>query len=78
MEARDQSPPELNGTYLGWKSFALDVMPLSEHTGFCGDAFIAKTPVLECDENGAVYVDVPVEFIGSSLLGRALEKLHDT
>lgn len=77
MEVRDQSRPELNGIYYGWKSFALDLMPLSKHTGFCGDAFIAKTPTWEHDEHGAVYEDVPVTFLLSPLLGVALEKMHD-
>lgn len=77
MEVTDQSPPELNGIYFGWKSFALDLWPKSEHTGFCGDAFIAKTPPWEYDENGTVYEDIPESFLKSPLLGRALERLHD-
>lgn len=77
LEVRDQSLLELNGVYIGWKSFALDHIPLSEHTGFCGDAFIAKTPVWESDENGAVCEDIPVTFIRSPLLGTALERMHD-
>lgn len=78
MEVRDQqAAPELNGVYFGWKSFAMHLMPLSKHTGFCGDAFFAKSPLWEYDENGAVYEDVPVAFLGSSLLETALEKLHD-
>ena len=77
MEVTDQLLPELNGIYFGWKSFALDLMPISEHTGFCGDAFIAKTPPWENDENGAVYEDVPLAFLESPLLKVALEKLHD-
>ena len=72
-----QAAPELNGVYFGWKSFALDLMPLSKHTGFCGDAFFAKTPPWEYDENGALYEDVPVAFLGSSLLEAALKMLHD-
>ncbi|KAI4163959.1 MAG: hypothetical protein LQ342_002456 [Letrouitia transgressa] len=64
-EVRNQNPPELNGVYFGWKSFAMDLMPISEHTGFCGDAFFAKTPFWEVDENGAVYEDVPLAFLGS-------------
>lgn len=52
-------------------------MPISEHTGFCGDAFIAKTPLWERDKNGAVYEDVPFAFLGSSLMKEALEKLHE-
>lgn len=78
MEVRDQLRlPELNGIYFGWKSFAMDLMPISKHTGFCGDAFIAKTPLWEYDENGAVYEDIPLTFLGSPLLKVALEKLHD-
>lgn len=76
-EVRDQSPPELNGIYLGWKSFAMDLVPISQHTGFCGDAFIAKLPLWECDENGAVYEDVPTAFLRSPFLKMALENLHD-
>lgn len=77
MEVRDQSLPELDGIYFGWKSFALDLFPLSEYTGFYGDAFIAKTPLWEYDENGAVYEDVPVAYLGSSLLRMLLERLHE-
>ncbi len=77
FEVRDQSLPELNGVYFGWRSFALDHIPLSEHTGFCGDAFVAKTPVWEYDENGAVYEDFPIAFVRSSLLGMMLERMHD-
>lgn len=77
LEVRDQSLPKLNGVYFGWRSFALDHVPLSEHTGFCGDAFIAKTPVWEYDENGAVYEDFPVAFVGTPRLGMMLERMHD-
>lgn len=77
MEVTDQSLPELNGIYFGWKSFALDLMPRSEHTGFCGDAFIAKTPLWEYDENGAVYEDVPLAFLESRLLKATLENLRE-
>ena len=77
IEVKDQSLPELDGIYWGWKSFALDHIPLSEHTGFCGDAFIAKRPIWERDENGALYEDFPIAFVGSPLLGRALERMHD-
>ena len=77
MEVRDQHRSELNGIYWGWKSFALDLMPISEHTGFCGDAFISKTPLWERDENGAVYEDIPIAFLSSPLLAKALERLHD-
>ncbi|KAL9616295.1 MAG: hypothetical protein Q9160_008835 [Pyrenula sp. 1 TL-2023] len=76
-EVTNQSPPELNGAYWGWKSFAMDLMPISEHTGFCGDAFFAKTPLWEVDENGAVYEDIPASFLRSPLLKAALGKLHD-
>ena len=54
----------------------MDHISLSEHTGFCGDAFIAKTPVWENDENGAVYEDFPVAFVGTPLLGKMLERMH--
>ena len=77
VEVRDQSPPVLNGLYFGWKSLALDLMPFSEYTGFCGDAFIAKTPIWERDENGAVYEDVPLAFLESRLLEVVLKRLHD-
>ena len=67
----------LNGLYWGFKSFALDVMPISAHTGFCGDAFIAKSPAEEFDEDGwHVYEDVPAEFLGSRVMGEVLERLH--
>ncbi|KAL8933826.1 MAG: hypothetical protein Q9211_005560 [Gyalolechia sp. 1 TL-2023] len=74
LEVRHDPQPELNGIYFGWKSFAMDLMPVSKHTGFCGDAFIAKTPLWENDENGAIYEDVPVAFLGSPLLGMALKQ----
>lgn len=77
VEVRDQSPPELNGVYYGWKSFALDLMPLSEHTGFCGDAFVAKTALREFDEEAAAYEDVPLAIVGSQVLGLTLEKLRE-
>ncbi|KAL8735490.1 MAG: hypothetical protein Q9181_002780 [Wetmoreana brouardii] len=77
LEVSDQTPPELNGVYWGWKSFAMDLLPKSEHTGFCGDAFIAKTPVWENDENGAVYEDVPAAFVGSAVMRAVVEKLRD-
>ena len=52
-------------------------MPISAHTGFCGDAFIAKRPVEEIDEDGwQVYEDVPAEFLGSRVMGEVLERLH--
>ena len=78
IEVNDQSNSELNGIYWGWKSFAMDFMPVSEHTGFCGNAFIAKTPNPEYDETGiTVYQDIPQAFSSSPLLRRALERLHD-
>ena len=78
IKAISPTPPEeLTGVYFGWKSFALDHIPLSEHTGFCGDAFVAKTPVWECDENGAVYEDFPIAFVRSPLLGIMVERMHD-
>lgn len=77
LEVRDQSLPELNGVYFGWMSFALDHIPLSERTGFCGDAFVAKTPVWEYDENGAVYEDFLAAFVETPLLGMMLERMHD-
>ena len=55
----------------------MDYIPLSEHTGFYGDAFVAKTPVWENDENGAVYEDFPVSFVRTPLLGVMLKRLHD-
>ena len=74
---RDQPVKELNGFYVGWKSFALDLMPISEQTGFCGDAFIAKLPLWENDENGAVYEDIPDAFVKSQLYPEMLEAMHD-
>ena len=55
----------------------MDIMPRSERTGFCGDAFFAKTPLWEYDEHGTVYEDFPVGFLGSRLWREALERLHD-
>ncbi|KAL8699564.1 MAG: hypothetical protein Q9201_005931, partial [Fulgogasparrea decipioides] len=77
LEVTDQPSPELNGVYWGWKSFAMDLMPKSEHTGFYGDAFIAKTPIWENDENGAVYEDVSGAFVGSAMMRALLERLRD-
>ena len=77
FEVRDQRLPELNGLYIGWRSFAMHLIPLSEHTDFCGDAFIVKLPLWENDEYGAVYEDFPITFVQSSLYGIMLEKMHD-
>ena len=52
----------------------MDYIPLSEQTEICGDAFIAETPVWEYDENGVVYEDLPVAFVGTPLLGMMLER----
>ncbi|KAL8938111.1 MAG: hypothetical protein Q9216_004068 [Gyalolechia sp. 2 TL-2023] len=76
LEVIDHSQPELVGKYFAWKSFAMDLMPKSKHTGFYGDAFIAKTPLWENDENGAVYEDIPVAFLASPLLDKVLKELH--
>ncbi|SLM40381.1 hypothetical protein LPUS_11162 [Lasallia pustulata] len=86
--ARDQSLPGLNGLYFGWKSFAMEMLPLSKYTGFCGDAFIVKAVAREYaedewmeeyDEYGrARYDDVfPDAFLESPLLKMVLERLHD-
>lgn len=73
----NQPVKEFNGFYIGWRSFAMDLIPLSEHTDFCGDAFIAKLPLWECDENGAVYEDIPDGFTESPLYPLMLEAMHD-
>ena len=85
--AKDQSLPELNGVYFGFKSLALDCLPLSKYTGFCGDAFITRTKAWEYqpgeymeryDEHGrVVYEDIPITFLESSLLKLVLERLHE-
>ena len=85
--ARDQSLPALNGIYFGFKSFALDHLPLSEYTGFCGDAFITKATAREYqtgeymetyDEHGRVmYEDTSIAFLKSPLLQTVLERLHE-
>ena len=77
LEVRDQSLPELNGVYFVWKSFAWDYIPLSEKAGFRGDAFVAKTPIWEYDENGVVCEDFPIAFVETPLLGMMLERMHD-
>ena len=74
MEVRDQSLPELEGIYFLWKSFAMDLMPVNKHTGWYGDAFVAKTPLWEHDENGAVYEDVPLAFLASPLLKEIISR----
>ncbi|KAL9104720.1 MAG: hypothetical protein Q9187_008869 [Circinaria calcarea] len=85
--ATDQASPGLNGMYFAFKSFAADVLPVSEHTGFCGDAFITKAPAREYqpgefieqyDEHGRViYEDVSVDFLKSPLPKMVLERLHE-
>ena len=77
LEVRDQSLPELNDVYFGWKSFALDHIPLNKEPRFCGDAFVAKTPIWEYDEKWAVYEDFPIAFVETPLLGMMLERMHD-
>jgi hypothetical protein len=43
IDITDQVVPALNGFYYGFKSFALDDLPISKHgRGICGDACIAK------------------------------------
>ena len=64
-----QAQPEFNGVYVGWKSFALDLIPISEKTGFCGDAFVAKLPFWEFDERGAVYEGFPEGFVDFGIVG---------
>lgn len=60
------SIPSINGVYYGWKSYAVDHLPLSEHTGFYGDAFIVRRGTRERDQHGSmVYGDVPDGFITS-------------
>ena len=72
-----QAQPALNGSYTGWKGFALDLIPVSKKTEFCGDAFIAKLPTWELDERGAVYEDFPEGFVDSEFWGPMVEKMHD-
>ena len=38
------------------------------------ETLIAKTPVWEYDENGVVFEDLPVAFVGTPLLGMMLER----
>ena len=69
----------------------MDHIPVSKHTGWCGDAFISKLPLPEndengggalklppwkVDENGAVYEDIPHAFVESALYAEMLEVLH--
>ena len=72
-----QARPQLNGVYIGWKSFALDLIPISEKTGFCGDAFVAKLPLWELDEHGAVYENFPEGFVDSEFWEPMVERMHD-
>lgn len=66
----------------------MEVLPLSKHTCFCGDAFIVKAVAKEYaedewmeeyDEYGrARYDDIfPDAFLESPLLEMVLERLHD-
>lgn len=66
---------ELNGVYYGWQSYAVDIMPLSEHTRFYGDAFIAKLPKWEFGEHDAIYEDIPDAFVESPLYHEMLEAM---
>ena len=50
---------------------------MSEHPGFCGDAFVVRTPVWRYDESGVMYEDFSIAFVGSSLLGMRGERMHD-
>lgn len=69
----------LKGVYHGSESFALGLIPVSKHMGFCGDASITKSPVQEIWEDGwAIYEDVPEEFLGSILMGEVLERMRDS
>ena len=78
MEVRGHgAKPELNGTYLGWKSFSLDLAPVSEKTGFCGNAFIVKLPLWEFDDRGKVYEDFPDGFVDSEFWEPMLQKMRD-
>ena len=76
IEITGQSPPVLDGIYYGWKSFAFDEMPISKHTGFCGDAFFARTRDWDFNESSVAWDDVPPELLGSELLEVLIEKLH--
>lgn len=69
----------LNGVCHGSESFALGLIPVSKHTGFCGDALITKSPVQDRGEDGwAIYEDVPEEFLGSISMGEVLERMRDS
>lgn len=77
VDVTNQSLLELNGIYFGWKSLAMDHFPRSEHTGFYGDAFIARASVWEYGGNGALYKDVPAVFLETPLFWVTLKILHD-
>lgn len=58
----------------------MDLIPVSEQTGFCGDAFIAKTPLTPAYGDGVVYECVSaafVEIVGSPLWKSLMETMHD-
>ena len=85
--AFDESPPELNGYYMGFKRLAKDHLPLSKHTGFCGDAFVFKMKAREWtpgdymeekdDEGRLLFDDIPDGFLESAVLKRALNRLRE-
>ena len=56
----------------------MDDLPISEYTGFCGDAFIVKVTAQEYGLNGwPTYEDVPDAFLRSPLLNIVLERLRE-
>ena len=79
VTVRDNRIPVLNGIYYGFKSFALDDLPMNKELGFCGDAFVAKVTDEEHDENGrATYDEVPEELLRApDVLKHILNRLRE-
>ena len=73
--------PAVDGTYYGFKSFALDYLPQNKAAvkwGIWGDAFITKVTDAEYGEFGwATYENVPGELLRSGLYRWVLERLAE-
>lgn len=70
--------PNINGVYLAWRSFAVDILPLNKNASGCGDVFIAKLKDPECDEDDwTAYEDVSDELLDSGLYRRVLKRLSE-
>ena len=55
----------------------MDLTPVSEKTGFCGNAFVVKLPLWEFDDRGNAYEDFPEGFVDSDFLEPMLKRMRD-